>query len=324
MRKDVILGMSIGGVLLAIVVVYLLIAPGSKPKGNGVDLGAGPVAEAGGDQADTPTTQPSADPSKALTSDTLHDSGHAAYQSGVSQPGKTPDPTKSHPASHIGGSVVIAKTPEENRSLRANTPSDSMLAGVTVTHTPFDNPGVGAPADPVQPIAAAGSGSASTPAAETPAKRTHVVQKGETLSSIAAVAYGSANFYPYILRANPTLNPNRMRPGTTITLPDVAEVRPPQSGAATTADAPTTRDSTGAPVAHVVSMAANVDPTREYVVQSGDSLHRIAIKLYGKIGMVDKIYDLNKESIGPDKARLKLHMVLKLPQPPIVVAASQQ
>jgi nucleoid-associated protein YgaU len=60
-----------------------------------------------------------------------------------------------------------------------------------------------------------------------------------------------------------------------------------------------------------------VDPRSEYRVQSGDSLHKIAVKLYGKIDMVDKIYELNKAAIGPNKAKLKLGMVLKLPEAPV-------
>ena len=53
-------------------------------------------------------------------------------------------------------------------------------------------------------------------------------------------------------------------------------------------------------------------------MQSGDSLHKISMKLYGKIDMVQKIYDLNKSAIGDNPAKLKLGQVLKLPQPPTV------
>src|SRR5947209_9963135 len=44
MRKDVILGMSIGGVMLAVVIVYLTVAPGHKTNRHLVDTG-GQVAE---------------------------------------------------------------------------------------------------------------------------------------------------------------------------------------------------------------------------------------------------------------------------------------
>ena len=37
------------------------------------------------------------------------------------------------------------------------------------------------------------------------------------------------------------------------------------------------------------------------------------MKLYGNIRMVDKLYELNKNAIGADPAKLKLGMILKLP-----------
>ena len=139
------------------------------------------------------------------------------------------------------------------------------------------------------------------------------MQQGETFSTIAAALYGSPNFYPYLVRANPNVNPSKLRPGMEINYPDPSEVKPSEKpavadSASSTAAAPIV------PAAH--HEPAAVDARTEYRVQSGDSLHKIAIKLYGKVEMVDKIYELNKTAIGSDPAKLKLGMVLKLPEPP--------
>jgi nucleoid-associated protein YgaU len=134
--------------------------------------------------------------------------------------------------------------------------------------------------------------------------RTHVVRSGETLSSIAAAIYGSANFYPHILRANPGIDPNTLRPGTVLQLPDPSVVRPQDAAAG-----------------GLGSRTIEVDPMREYRVQENDSLYRIAVRLYGRGDRAEAIYELNKEAIGPNPDRLRLNMVLKLPEPPTVQAA---
>ncbi len=61
---------------------------------------------------------------------------------------------------------------------------------------------------------------------------------------------------------------------------------------------------------------APIDAKAEYRVLAGDNLHRICVKLYGDSKQVDALYDLNKAKIGSDPAKLKLGMVLKLPIAP--------
>ena len=61
-----------------------------------------------------------------------------------------------------------------------------------------------------------------------------------------------------------------------------------------------------------------LDPQKEYEVQPGDSLAKISMKLYGNGNKWQSIYDLNKEAIGTDPAKVKLHSVLKLPEAPTV------
>jgi nucleoid-associated protein YgaU len=162
------------------------------------------------------------------------------------------------------------------------------------------------------------SAAAATPAAGSGAKRsadgTYVVKSGDTLSSIAAEVYGSAAYYPHILRANPTANPNNLKLGTTLILPKEDEVK------ATTAVG--SERSSGV-VASIVQ-DTKFDPRTQYQVQSGDSLYKISMKLYGKSGYVERIYDKNSVLIGSDPKKLKLGMILELPEKTTVTAAGSQ
>ena len=48
----------------------------------------------------------------------------------------------------------------------------------------------------------------------------HIIQEGETLSSIAGDYYDDVNKYGVIADANPTVDPSRLKIGSTITIPD--------------------------------------------------------------------------------------------------------
>lgn len=141
-----------------------------------------------------------------------------------------------------------------------------------------------------------------------PKGREHIVQFGETLSSISAAAYGNPNFYPHILRANPTLDPDRIQPGTKIIVPDAAAVRP----------------ASAAPAGQAAVAAAPLDASKQYRVQAGDSLHGISLRLYGESSKSEAIYQLNKQTIGEDPHKLRIGQVLQLPSAPPARAARAQ
>ena len=104
----------------------------------------------------------------------------------------------------------------------------------------------------------------------------------------------------------------KIRPGMTINLPPESEVKGTSTIATNTtaiADSTTLKPDTTSP---------KVDTQNQYEVQSGDSLHKIAMKLYGSSAKWQAIYDANKEAIGPDPAKVKAKSVLKLPEPPTV------
>ena len=129
-----------------------------------------------------------------------------------------------------------------------------------------------------------------------PATKTWKVASGESLYSISVKAYGSAKYVSKILAANPGLNPNRMKIGQPLNLPDISS-----EATATVATAEATHTSVGI-------------SGKTYKVASGDSLRKIAQKVYGKEAMWQKIYDLNKSTIGADPAKLKAGMTLQLPE----------
>lgn len=72
------------------------------------------------------------------------------------------------------------------------------------------------------------------------------------------------------------------------------------------------------PAAVVAPAATSVPPTAEvagqtYEVQSGDTLLSIARDQLGDTTQWRRIYDANKDTIGPDPDKLKLGMSLKIP-----------
>ena len=72
------------------------------------------------------------------------------------------------------------------------------------------------------------------------------------------------------------------------------------------------------PSAAVSAAATPASPTVEaagtsYDVQSGDTLLSIAQAQYGDGTLWRRIYDANKDTIGPDPDKLKLGMTLKIP-----------
>ena len=95
-----------------------------------------------------------------------------------------------------------------------------------------------------------------------------------------------------------------VKPGTKITLPD------PSTFTTAKAQQPAARQE------------ASVDAAKEYRVEQGDSLHKIAMKLYGKATMADTLYELNKDKIGDDSSRVKTGMLIKLPQAPTVATST--
>ena len=316
MRKDVILGMTIGGVMLAVVIFYFALSSNSKHDKQGVEIsavdagGAGDTPGQSGDgSAETPA-KPSQGGSPRPSDSSGSATGKPTFLSATSTEKFDPIWGK-----HLWPNSVVTVTPDVNGADPQNTNTAVGEAGAPREKLAGD--GSSNDKSPAEvPGGANKPGNVEAPVAidpvpfSTPKRNVHKIQKGETLSTIAAAAYGSPNLYPYILRANPKLDPTRLKPGTEITLPDVSEVKGPEKAADKNAE----KSSDAGTISQKVE--PTIDAKTEYRVQAGDSLHKIAVKLYGKVGMVERIYDLNKAAIGDNPAKLKLGMILKLPAVP--------
>jgi nucleoid-associated protein YgaU len=135
----------------------------------------------------------------------------------------------------------------------------------------------------------------------------YTVVRGDTLSAIATKVYGNPNLWSKIAAANPGVDSSHLKIGQILKIPAKGEVAPPSSSSA----------SSGTPSHEGVSGSSLVkDPRTEYQVVSGDSLHKIAQKLYGNANRWEEIYNLNKSTIGSSPTKLKIGMILKLPAPP--------
>jgi nucleoid-associated protein YgaU len=132
----------------------------------------------------------------------------------------------------------------------------------------------------------------------------HKIAPGESFYSIANAAYGDSKYFVRLEDANPNVNPNRLRVGMVIDVPGLQDAIPSR---VKTSSAP---------------LAANVDPATSYRVKASDTLIAIARRIYGDGQDWEKIYDANRDAIGPNPARLTVGMVLRLPATPKVAIAN--
>jgi nucleoid-associated protein YgaU len=343
MRKDVKLGFAIGGVLLAVLIVYVLVISGGDDKSKDVSLvtsdsqssqtdntgnksPAGDKSSAkkhGSDSpAPAPTSPPKEDPFKNPTpagaEQPLADSGAA------SKPQSSNGEDKWAAALNTGKlnlPVMMTKTPDP----APLTTTPVIAEANKPTPAPSSNSGSISSTTSTPPIAASnspatvsGSFDLDKPATQPSAigsrsadqSSKHTVQPGETYSSIASSVYGSAAYWPHISRANPTIDARKLKAGMVINLPPASEVK---ADSKTVEPTSTAAESGGA--------SKPIDTKTEYRVVAGDSLNKISQKLYGKPTMVEKIYELNKSTIGENPAHLKLGMILKLPEAPSATAS---
>jgi nucleoid-associated protein YgaU len=289
MRKDVQFGLTIGAMLVVVLVAWLSYINHSRQimQPQGVALQQ-PDASTVADAATQPSTQPSEN-SVAIDTVTPTVTPTAAPQTRPSSVANV-DSDNLHDWNQLlengssSGPVATTDTP-------ATQPTEMLAAAEFPMHET---------AATTQPTSSAAATSSEA------APHTHVVKSGESLCSIAASVYGDASQYSRIEDANPKVNPNKLRIGTVLVIPDA------QDG-----DKPTREDSTPAPTAR-----AQVDSSKSYRVQSSDTLVAISRKLYGSSSEWEKIYDANRDTIGSNPGRLKVDTVLRLPAPPTLTVAA--
>ena len=133
----------------------------------------------------------------------------------------------------------------------------------------------------------------SSPAPASGGGTQHVVQSGDSFSTIANLYYGDSNLFDLIRRANPTIDSRRLKIGQVVIVPARGELPAVQANEPT---APATA-ATGS----------------THTVRAGETLSRIASDRLGSSQRWQDIYDLNRDTIGGNPAALKVGMVLRLP-----------
>lgn len=134
-----------------------------------------------------------------------------------------------------------------------------------------------------------------------PILRLYTIESGDNLSSIALATYGSATRWVDIAQANPLVDPNRLKVGQEIKLPDLDGQGPSPAAGTTTGDD-----------------TAEADLPRRgttYIVKAGDNLSNIAKQFYSATAKWELIYQANRRTIGDDPAALKVGMELVIPPP---------
>ncbi len=140
----------------------------------------------------------------------------------------------------------------------------------------------------------------------------YTVKSGDSLGAIAKKFYGRASKWRVIAEANGITNPAALKVGSVLTIPDLPdEKRPSASKETKTADA--------APAAKEAAPRAAAGDT--YTVMPGDSLWKIAKKVYGKGSLWKSIYEANRKLL-PKPGALKVGMKLIVPPAPVRAAKS--
>ncbi len=131
-----------------------------------------------------------------------------------------------------------------------------------------------------------------------PEFRTHTVVRGEIMQDIAQRYYGSTSMWSVIARANPRVDPLKLREGMTLRIPvDPKNIQGFVDNSDGSGDA---------------SDTTQEQPVVDYIVQSGDSLSLIAQRFYGSARYADFIYESNRDTLR-SKDAIRVGQTLKLP-----------
>ena len=356
MRKDLRVGLGIGGVLLAVLIVALVVRTHNNPiqqAHSGQAAPPEPTAAAddtppanpsveAGPQAPFQNEVPPAPPQPPEAAKVVVDSvfGDPVDVAPPPQPARPQTP----PVAATGGTnwelmlatgemagtrsapVSPKPTPPANfrpaaggRAAGGSAAGGSAAGGSAADQIIERNP-TPPTADRVATASGGGGGAASPRTAAGGNIKTRVVRDGDSLSTIARDVYGSKKYHVQLQAANPGIDPKRMRVGTKLVIPDLTDEIRADASAPAAASGATAMGSASIGARSTIATMSPLDARRNYRVQAGDNLNRISERLYGTPGKVDALYDLNRVAIGPDRDRLKLHMLLKLPEPPTIAS----
>ncbi|MFM8733122.1 MAG: LysM peptidoglycan-binding domain-containing protein [Phycisphaerales bacterium] len=126
----------------------------------------------------------------------------------------------------------------------------------------------------------------------TAGSRSYVIKSGDTLEAIARAQLGDGQKWRQLASANPGINPNNLKVGQSITIPEGG------------VDAPRAAGSVG---------TATPVEGNAYTVQKGDTLVALSRKFYGGDGEWKRILEANRSLLKGDPASLKPGMKLTIP-----------
>lgn len=130
---------------------------------------------------------------------------------------------------------------------------------------------------------------------------THLVQQGDTMSSLAKMYLGDVKFTDQLARYNPQISdPARLALGARIKIPPT-----PQAAATATMKKPVKKAS---------SPASNkTSGQRTYTVKSGDTFYGIARDVLKDSTRWNELFELNKKLVKGDPTRLQVGQVIRIP-----------
>jgi nucleoid-associated protein YgaU len=159
------------------------------------------------------------------------------------------------------------------------------------TPSPATAPSINPPA-PASPTTTAKTSPSVAPASGT---TKYTIKAGDTFSTIAGDFYKDTRKWSVIAKANPGVDPARLKVGQVINVPT---------------DGAVARQATTVP--ERASAVARPGGTT-HTVATGETLSAIAERYLGSKGAWKRLYEANKDAIGSDPAKLKVGTKLVIP-----------
>ncbi len=139
--------------------------------------------------------------------------------------------------------------------------------------------------------------------------KTHKVEAGDTFSSLAARYLGHAKHADRIAKANPSVDPRRLRIGMELRIPAAAEsAAAPPGSRIPTADAGTR----AAPPRTAIE-ASPIPDGRAYTVQQGQRWSDLAERFFKDANRWPELYELNRGRVPRNPNLLRAGTVIEIP-----------
>ncbi|NLX23458.1 MAG: LysM peptidoglycan-binding domain-containing protein [Phycisphaerae bacterium] len=154
----------------------------------------------------------------------------------------------------------------------------------------------------------------ATPAAQT---KVHTIAAGDTFSGLALKYLGHVKYTTEIVKANPGLDPTRLRLGAKVKIPTLpaAASQPAVAAGASPAASPATGARGPIVAAPAVRAAPRPVPAdRAYTVKAGDAWYGLAQRFLGDGNEWPRLFELNKERLSGNREVLPAGVVIELPR----------